>query len=246
MKTNYAIDHYEAPKQSVSIFDYVGRVVGGCSQFLVALKYQWYKLSQGVAGLIKVGAVVLLGFVVLKGSGMLRSRNSYFDNGTENALLGFSLAPAEPSSLRDEQVKRYVERYAKIAIEESKQFGVPASISMAQGIIESRCGESSLAEKNNNHFGIKCFSKNCSKGHCSNFTDDSHKDFFRKYGSAWESWREHSKFLSQNRYKSLRAYGNDYENWAKGLSRLGYATDKTYADKLIEVIEQYHLNDLDD
>ena len=85
--------------------------------------------------------------------------------------------------------RAYVDRYADAAIKEMHKYGIPASITLAQGLIESNCGESKLATRNNNHFGIKCFSRSCKKGHCSNFTDDSHKDFFRIYKSTWESYR---------------------------------------------------------
>jgi hypothetical protein len=245
METKYAIEQYEAPEKAPGLADYVARFLGACAQLWISLKYQFHQLTHG-AGIVKLMIIFLSGFLILKGTGIWKSQSTYFDTGNNSAILGFSLSPAEPNTLRDIAVKNYVERYGKIAIEERNRYGIPASISMAQGIIESRCGESTLAEKNNNHFGIKCFSRNCAKGHCSNFTDDSHKDFFRKYNSDWESWREHSKLLSQERYKPLKNCGNDYNKWAKGLSQLGYATDDTYAEKLITVIERYHLDDLDD
>ena len=113
-------------------------------------------------------------------------------------------------------------------------------------LVESNAGRSRLSTNNNNHFGIKCFSKNCTKGHCSNFNDDHHKDFFRKYSSAWESWRAHSSMLANGRYSELKQYGKDYRAWAKGLKELGYATDKNYTTKLIRLIEKYRLDLLDD
>lgn len=139
----------------------------------------------------------------------------------------------------------YINRYKKTAIAEMQKFGVPASISLAQGLIESRAGSSKLAVNNNNHFGIKCFSRNCKKGHCSNYTDDSHKDFFRKFPGAWYSWREHSKLLSSGRYQRLHKYGRDYRKWSYGLKSVGYATDRTYAQKLIGIIERYNLQKYD-
>lgn len=145
----------------------------------------------------------------------------------------------------DVSVNEYIERFHKIAIGEMKEFGVPASISLAQGIIESRSGMSKLAVNNNNHFGIKCFSKQCGKGHCSNFTDDTHKDFFRKFKSPWESWRAHSQLLASGRYTKLKKYGRDYRKWAYGLKSAGYATDRTYAEKLIGVIERFNLHKYD-
>lgn len=145
----------------------------------------------------------------------------------------------------DETVKAYIKRFAPVAQADMRIYGVPASISLAQGIIESRAGTSRLARSNNNHFGMKCFSRNCRKGHCSNFTDDSHKDFFRIYPNAWESWRAHSIMLSSGRYATLKKYGRDYRKWAYGLKRLGYATNGTYAEKIISVIARYDLKRFD-
>jgi Mannosyl-glycoprotein endo-beta-N-acetylglucosaminidase len=242
MESKYAINQYESPKPETNLADVVFRIISACRQIFIAIKYQLFAMRSG-AGVMKIAIVFLVGILLYRG---FAPRRSTFDLGNDTGILGFSLAPAEPATLRDIAVKEYVERYGKVAIEEQSRYGIPASISMAQGIIESRCGESTLAENNNNHFGIKCFSKNCPKEHCSNFTDDTHKDFFRKYNSSWESWREHSKLLSQARYEPLKKYGNDYEKWAKGLQSLGYATDDSYAEKLITVIEKYNLNDLDD
>ena len=127
-----------------------------------------------------------------------------------------------------------------------KKYGIPASITIAQGLLESDAGQSRLAVNNNNHFGIKCFARNCKPGHCSNHSDDSHKDFFRKYKSVWESYRAHSLFLQRSRYQHLRKIPrSDYKSWAKGLSKAGYATDKKYADKLVTLIENLKLHRFD-
>ena len=130
---------------------------------------------------------------------------------------------------------------------EMDKYGIPASITLAQGLLESNVGESKLATRNNNHFGMKCFSKSCSKGHCSNFTDDSHKDFFRIYKSAWESFRAHSLLLKQSsRYQPLfQLKSNDYKGWARGLKKAGYATDPKYAEKIINLIEDLDLHQYD-
>jgi flagellum-specific peptidoglycan hydrolase FlgJ len=155
-------------------------------------------------------------------------------------------APAAPEELREVQVRQYIEHFSETAVGEMDKFGIPASISMAQAIIESRSGTSTLATRNNNHFGVKCFSKTCPEGHCNNFTDDHHKDFFRKYPGPWESWREHSQFLMKNSYRRLLKHGKNYRAWAVGLREIGYATDPTYDKKLISVIERYDLYKLDD
>ena len=140
----------------------------------------------------------------------------------------------------------YVKRFSPVAVAEMKKYGIPASITLAQGLLESDAGQSRLAVNNHNHFGIKCFARNCKPGHCSNHSDDSHKDFFRKYKSDWESYRAHSLFLQRSRYQHLRKIpSTDYKSWAKGLSKAGYATDKKYADKLITLIENMKLHKFD-
>ncbi len=143
--------------------------------------------------------------------------------------------------------KNYAERFAPLAIAEMHKFGIPASVTLAQGLLESNAGDSKLATSVNNHFGIKCFSKHCKRGHCANFTDDSHKDFFVKYSSAWGSFRAHSQFLKKSsRYRHLFQLGtDDYGNWARGLAEAGYATDKKYADKLIAIIRMMGLDRYD-
>lgn len=128
----------------------------------------------------------------------------------------------------------YVKKYKALAEKEEELYGIPASITLAQGLLESDAGESRLARENNNHFGIKCFSRNCKKGHCSNFTDDSHKDFFKIYQNIKESYRAHSLLLLKDRYKPLFDLAtNDIKGWANGLLKAGYATDKKYANKVI-------------
>lgn len=154
-------------------------------------------------------------------------------------------APVGARQLTREMAEDYIGRYHRIAVEEMRRYGVPASISLAQGLVESRAGASKLAMRNNNHFGIKCFSRRCRKGHCSNFTDDTHKDFFRAFASPWESWRAHSVMISTGRYARLKKHGRDYRKWAYGLKSLGYATDATYAEKLVEMIEAYELEQYD-
>lgn len=148
-------------------------------------------------------------------------------------------APKPIPSHATNSVDAYVNRFAKIAQQEQAKFGIPASISLAQGIIESRYGTSTLAVRNNNHFGIKCHSRGCKRGHCTNHSDDSHKDFFRKYNTAWESWRAHSNVLMSPRYKAARGHG--YRKWAQILKSKGYATDHSYTNTLISTIEKYKL-----
>lgn len=149
----------------------------------------------------------------------------------------------------DQARQQYIQKYGSLAVAEMKKYHIPASITLAQGLLETRAGQSGLAKKNNNHFGMKCFSRSCKKGHCSNFTDDTHKDFFLKFPSAWASYRAHSKLLRSGRYKNIRG---DYRQWAQGLEDAGYATvrnehgEKIYAESLIRLIRLYGLDRLDD
>ncbi len=171
------------------------------------------------------------------------------ENNTANTY--HNVTPSTDDNALKRELKRrkqinYIKRYARVAQVEMERYGIPASITLAQGLLESDCGESRLAMNNNNHFGIKCFSKTCAKGHCSNFTDDSHKDFFRKYKSSWESYRAHSQFLQKKRYRHLQKLPvTDYEGWAHGLKKAGYATDPNYGFKLIRLIEDLQLYRLD-
>ena len=122
-----------------------------------------------------------------------------------------------------------------------KRTGIPASITLAQGILESADGNSRLAVKANNHFGIKCHSS--WKGKTIRKDDDKKNECFRKYKSAYDSYMDHSDFLTRGqRYAFLFDYKTtDYKKWAKGLKKAGYATSKTYATRLIQIIEDYKL-----
>jgi len=140
----------------------------------------------------------------------------------------------------------YIQKYYVLAQTEQILFGVPASITLAQGILESNSENARIARNNNNHFGIKCFSTKCKKGHCTNHDDDHHKDFFRKYASVNQSYRAHSILLKGGRYKVLHQYDkDDYVAWSFGLQVTGYATDVRYPQKLIKIIESYELHEYD-
>jgi flagellum-specific peptidoglycan hydrolase FlgJ len=141
--------------------------------------------------------------------------------------------------------QEYARQYAPIAREEMRQYGVPASIKLAQALLESNAGESRLAKESNNHFGIKCRSK-CRGCTCRNYTDDDIYDMFRVFETAPESFREHSILLNSARYKHLHELSpDDYKGWARGLKKAGYATDKRYAEKLIQIIEFLELHQYD-
>jgi LysM repeat protein len=124
------------------------------------------------------------------------------------------------------------------------KYGIPASITLAQGIIESGSGNSSLARFANNHFGIKCTSDWKGKGYYKD--DDKADDCFRVYKDARESYRDHSEFLKRKRYSALFELDkNDYRNWALGLKQAGYATNPKYPDMLINIIDKYQLHQYD-
>ncbi len=138
------------------------------------------------------------------------------------------------------QCKKYIERFARVAITEMEKYGVPASITLAQALLESDAGASKLALESNNHFGIKC-RRECLDCTCRNYADDDKYDMFRVFSTAWESFRTHSRLMHDDRYKHLLQYGNDYRKWAEGLEAAGYATDPQYAEKLIQIIEFFDL-----
>ncbi len=140
--------------------------------------------------------------------------------------------------------KQYVAKWASTAVSEMHRSGVPASITLAQGLLESNYGKSPLATKANNHFGIKCHDWKGEK----TYHDDDHKgECFRKYSKAEDSFRDHSDFLRyRDRYKSLFDLKiTDYKGWAHGLKKAGYATDPSYPQKLINLIETYNLTKYD-
>ncbi len=139
----------------------------------------------------------------------------------------------------------YINLYKHTAVQEMKRTGIPASITMAQGILESNSGNSKLARKANNHFGIKCHKD--WNGPTIKHDDDKRNECFRKYNSAEESFKDHSEFLQKGkRYAFLFEYDpTDYKKWARGLKKAGYATNPRYAKKLIELIERHDLHQLD-
>lgn len=139
---------------------------------------------------------------------------------------------------------QYIAKYAGMAVKEMKRSGVPASITLSQGMLESGNGNSYLAKDGNNHFGIKCHTWTGQKIYAD---DDAKGECFRKYDSVEESYKDHSDFLRNNsRYHFLFELKiTDYEGWCKGLKQAGYATSPTYAESLIKLIEKYKLYEYD-
>lgn len=148
-----------------------------------------------------------------------------------------AISPVRPSGQADD----YIESYKDLAVSEMKRTGVPASITLAQGMIESGMGTGTIAVEANNHFGIKCHDN--WDGPVFRHTDDRRNECFRKYNNPAESYHDHSDFLRQTpRYKFLFDLSvTDYKGWARGLKKAGYATNPDYANMVIEKIEQYGL-----
>ena len=157
------------------------------------------------------------------------------------ALLASVCATAQTRQTREE----YIEKYKAIAVAHMERDGIPASITMAQGILESDAGNSKLSLSSNNHFGIKC--KKHWTGAKVYHDDDAKGECFRAYDTVEDSYQDHAEFLdSSPRYDSLFAYpSNDYRSWARGLKAAGYATAPDYAQRLVAIIEKYKLYILD-
>ena len=160
-------------------------------------------------------------------------------------IIFATLASITSTTLARQTREEYIERYKSIAVAHMERYGIPASITMAQGILESDAGNSALSISSNNHFGIKC-KKNWT-GRKVYHDDDAKGECFRAYPSVEESYQDHAEFLdSSPRYDSLFSYpSNDYRSWARGLKAAGYATAPDYAERLVAIIEKYNLHLLD-
>ena len=161
------------------------------------------------------------------------------------ALLCILCCLLAQGQVRNKQYEAYIKKYRDIAVEEMRKYHIPASITLAQGLLESGAGQSTLARKSNNHFGIKCGSD--WDGKSVRYDDDARNECFRAYKHPKQSYEDHSKFLaSRSRYAFLfKLKITDYKGWAKGLKKAGYATDRRYAQRLIDIIELYDLDQYD-
>lgn len=159
-------------------------------------------------------------------------------------LCGFCLFTAQAQT-RNRQYEEYIHKYKDIAVEEMKRYRIPASITLAQGLLESGAGKSALSRKSNNHFGIKCGGD--WTGRTVRYDDDARNECFRAYKHPRDSYEDHSKFLKgRSRYAFLfKLKITDYKGWAHGLKKAGYATDPRYAYRLIDIIELYNLHKFD-
>ena len=149
-----------------------------------------------------------------------------------------------PANYTTYSAQSYIDRFKAIAIKEMNVYGIPASITLAQGMFESGNGNSDLARYANNHFGIKCTTDWTGKTYYKD--DDAPNECFRVYSNPDESYRDHSQFLKRKRYATLYTYSKtDYRSWAYGLKAAGYATNPNYPQLIINIIEKYQLYQLD-
>lgn len=160
-------------------------------------------------------------------------------------IVLFMVGVASFAQTKDELAAEYIKKYSHLAIKEMNQYGIPASITIAQGLLESGYGKSRLATSANNHFGIKC--KSTWTGDKIYHDDDEAQECFRVYACVEDSYNDHSVFLKSNqRYAFLFDFGvADCESWAHGLKKSGYATNPRYAYLLLDIIERYDLTQLD-
>ena len=160
-------------------------------------------------------------------------------------VLTIFVCLALQAQTRNKQYEDYIKKYRELAVDEMKKYHIPASITLAQGLLESGAGQSTLARKSNNHFGIKCGSD--WNGKTVSHDDDARGECFRAYKHPKQSYEDHSKFLAgRPRYASLfKLKITDYKGWARGLKKAGYATNPRYADQLIDIIELYDLDKYD-
>lgn len=160
-------------------------------------------------------------------------------------LLAAGATRASAQTRRNAAYERYIDQYKAVAVDQMRRHGIPASITLAQGLLESGAGSSDLAQRSNNHFGIKKGSD--WTGPTVRHHDDRRNELFRKYDKVADSYEDHSLFLHRERYQRLfRLHILDYKGWARGLKACGYATNPLYADKLIGIIELYGLSDFDE
>jgi flagellum-specific peptidoglycan hydrolase FlgJ len=195
--------------------------------------------------------IILVGFVLVL-VGCSSSKSKITSTKSENSSSDKALATANQKAhsnskavITSDLINGYIFHYKDIAMNNMKNFGIPASIILAQGILESGSGQSHLALTANNHFGIKCYTD--WKGETAYQDDDAAQECFRKYRNPQESFQDHADILSKRkRYASLfNLEKGDYRAWARGLKAAGYATDPNYPEKLINYIERYQLNQYD-
>lgn len=253
LKRSYLFTERHAP----TVASFFVMIFKGLMKPIMAAKATLYR-NTTIQPIIKQIPWIPLGLIVLTGT-ILMYKDLNFNLNLRAPASGGGMgnmggsAVAQPmsgsdaamfGSWQEQKNREYIQKYSSLAISEMETYGVPASILLAQGLIESKAGENAAATLNNNHFSIKCFSKKCRKGHCSNLEQVGHKAFYRKYSTIKESWRAHSLLITTGKYRHLTKY-SDYQSWANGLEQTNYHGAKDYAKRLIELIQYYGLQKLD-
>ncbi|MGZ3776795.1 MAG: glucosaminidase domain-containing protein [Mucilaginibacter sp.] len=183
--------------------------------------------------------IVLLSSSCAVHNGLISNREAHQNNQQIQKQNSDAIAGFKPMTSLE-----YIDHFKPIAVQEMNLYGIPASITLAQGLFESGSGNGELARVANNHFGIKC--NNGWKGKSYYKDDDNHNDCFRVYDKAEDSFRDHSEFLKKPRYANLfKLDKNDYAGWANGLKAAGYATNPNYPQLLITIIQKYNLDQYD-
>lgn len=196
--------------------------------------------------MIKRLSILFLAVLIFSSCGARKRSKTKDTNRVEIKIPPREIPDVQPVILKPtyNSTTEYIAFFKAIAIHEMKLYGIPASITLAQGILESGSGKGRLAREANNHFGIKCHDWTGSKIY---HDDDRDQECFRKYNDPNQSYRDHSLFLvNRKRYENLFNFkSDDYKSWARGLKKAGYATDPKYSQKLISLIERYKLYEYD-
>lgn len=244
---------YQSEFQVISIAQLLKKLFWGIQRIYVALKYQIYRLTTGAIGnfrisWFKVGLIAFAVFILMKKdiqfsfniNAPLQQTTTDIEAATARTTANEfgmvqpvhmqkrtqrNLKTIDPDELDVQEVKNYIKRFSKVAIAEMEKFGIPASVKMAQGILESWSGNHPVTQSDNNHFGILLANNT--------------------YNSAWENWRSHSMLL-KNEHPYLFEHKMSYKGWAKALRKNVYNHDKSYDKKLIRLIERHQLYLLDE
>lgn len=235
-------------QRTPSLFNIVQGLIIGIGKPVMAARAVFYRATGGVFANSKVPWFKVL--LILSAAYILMYKNLNLNFNLNSPQVNvpnttsMSVAQNFSSSAAfvfdDDANMAYINRYKDIAITESEKFGVPTSIKLGQALLESNAGKSTNAQALNNHFNLKC--GELLVGYCT----ETPNGMFNEFASPWEGWRAHSEFITSGNYANLpQTAGSDYKRWAKGLKQLGYNPDRQYAEKLISIIERYHLQNLD-
>ncbi len=237
-----------------TLFLVIQGIVLGLAKIIMSIRAFFYKITGGIFANIqipwfKVFMISLAVYILTQKDIMINFNLNSPESptstiSTTEALNVASVTPPPPPTVSlddiDESIVRaYIRRFERVAKVEMEKFNIPASIKMAQGILESKAGQQQLSTQLNNHFSIRCAAIE------TNHTCiETNMGSFKKYSSAWEGWRAHSVLLSEEKFQSIFKSKN-YKEWANQLQKLGYSSDAQYGQKLILIIEKYNLSRLD-